>query len=125
RCSFSAVHLSQAGCQSIELIEVAFMSQMDMKELKAIVFKKFPSRLVTQGHLELVQRILKTIVGGRKLQLTPPIRLLSEQLHTEYFIQGSSLPSGSCSPPHIWWDQRRGHPSRTYCPPPWPGAATC
>ena len=69
-----------------------------------------------------VKHILKTIVGGRKLRLTPPIRLLSEQLHTEYFIQGSFLPSGACSPPHIWRDQRRGHPSRTYCPPPWPGA---
>ena len=34
------------------------MGQMDMEELKAVVFKKFPPRLVAQGHLELVQRIL-------------------------------------------------------------------
>ena len=119
--SFSAVHLSQAGCQRIELIQITFMGQMDMEELKAVVFKKFPPRLVAQGHLELVQRILETIVAGRKLQVAPPIRFSAEQLHTEHFIQGSSLPSGACSPPHIWRDQRRGHPSRTYSPPPWPG----
>ena len=115
---FSAVHLSQAGCQRIELIEIAFMGQMDMEELKAVVFKKFPPRLVAQGHLELVQRILEAVVAGRKLQLAPPIRSSAEQLHTEHFIQGSSLPSGACSPPHIWRDRHRGHPSHTYCPLP-------
>ena len=71
---------------------------------------------------ELVQRILETIVAGRKFQIAPPIRFSAEQLHTEHFIQGSSLPSVACSPPRIWRDQRREHPSRTYCPLPWPGA---
>ena len=118
RCSFSAVHLSQAGCQRIELIQIAFMGQMDMEELKTMVFKEFPPRLVAQCHLELVQCVRKAIVGSRKLQLTPPIRFLSEQLHAEHFIQGSSLPSGACSPPHIWRGRHRGHPSHTYCPLP-------
>ena len=116
--SFSAVHLSQAGCQRIELIQIAFMGQMDMEELKTMVFKEFPPRLVAQCHLELVQCVRKAIVGSRKLQIAPPIRFSAEQLHTEHFIQGSSLPFGACSPPHIWRDRHRGHPSHTYCPLP-------
>ena len=156
---FSAVHLSQTGCQSVKLIEIAFMGQMVLQEDKAMVFEEFPSRLFAQRHLKLVQRIQKAVVGSRKLQLAPPVRLLPEQLHTKHFIQGSSLPSSFHAPYHsprpgdkahsfcrnssphrtrcaglrrgprfvhslpgTWRGQRRGHPSRTYCPPPWPAA---
>lgn len=71
--SLSAIHLAQDGRQGIELIEIAFMSQMDMEERKAVVFKEFPSRLIAGSHLELVQRIQKAVVGSGELQLTATV----------------------------------------------------
>ena len=76
------------------------MGQMDMEELKAVGVQGIPTsacRPMSFGacpahpgdHSSWPE------VPGRN----SPIRFSAEQLHTEHFIQGSSLPSGACSPP--------------------------
>ena len=85
-------HGKSAGCQRIELIEVAVV-QVAGSELEAAAFNKFPSPVCRPRTSGACPAHPLGFHSSWPNALTPAIRFSAEQiLRTEHFIQGSSPP---------------------------------